>query len=87
MYHLTETNLKLAKGTVAKAYALLEESEVLETLGRKGSFILNPTKNATAARTRDDLAEAGQAYVVAAKQLGRNLDEAKTELERQWKLF
>ena len=41
------SDLKLAKGTVAKAYALLEELEVLETLGRKGSFILNPTKNAS----------------------------------------
>jgi len=32
-------DLGLANGTVARAYRLLEEASVLETLGRKGTFV------------------------------------------------
>ncbi len=38
-------DLQLAKGTVAKAYTLLEEAKILETRGHRGSFILTPPRS------------------------------------------
>ncbi len=79
-------DLQLAKGTVAKAYALLEASKVLESRGHKGTFI-------TAAPHRpetDDatlltaLAEAADTYVIAARQLGIDIDAATDEVRRRW---
>lgn len=83
------SDLKLAKGTVAKAYALLEESAVLETRGHRGSFVLPPPSGQTTVdpQTRSTLADVAENYVVAAKQLGVDLESAVAELERGWKRF
>ena len=83
------SDLKLAKGTVAKAYALLEESKVLETLGQRGSFVLPQaqTKATVDEAKSDSLADVAEGYVIAAKQLGIDLDSARSELERQWERF
>ncbi len=79
-------DLQLAKGTVAKAYALLEASKVLESRGHKGTFIA-----ATPHRSETDdaallaaLAEAADAYTIAARQLGIDVDAAVEEVRRRW---
>ena len=77
-------DLQLAKGTVAKAYALLEESSVLESRGHRGTFIAatEPAADTTALRTA--LAEAADSYVIAARQLGVDAETAANELHRRW---
>ena len=82
-------DLELAKGTVAKAYALLEESAVLETRGHRGSFVLPPPagQRAVDPEISSTLGDVAEDYVVAAKQLGVNLEAAVAELERRWKRF
>ncbi len=79
-------DLGLAKGTVAKAYELLESESVIATRGRKGSFVLEqPTQ--TAAERIDGLAAPIDALVITARQLGSSLDEVRTALERAWTRF
>lgn len=51
-------DLGLANGTVARAYRLLEEADILETRGRKGSFV---------ARRHQDLSEKERLDVLRAK--------------------
>lgn len=79
-------DLKLAKGTVAKAYALLEEARVVETRGHRGSFILAPLEERPIEEVDlgAELASSTEAYVIAAKQLGVDLDSAMRELQRTW---
>ncbi len=83
-------DLQVAKGTVAKAYALLEEGSVIETRGRRGSFTLPPpAPPATADHPPDaampvELDEAADAFVVAARQLGVDLDDATSALAHRW---
>ena len=76
-------DLELAKGTVAKAYELLEADNVVSTHGRSGTFIA-PQEVAPAAERRSELDTASDAYVVAAKQVGATLDEAIEAMERNW---
>lgn len=82
-------DLQLAKGTVAKAYALLEESEVLETRGHRGSFVRPPhlSQAIMDPQVRSALADAADSYVVVSKQLGADLESALAELEKRWKRF
>lgn len=83
------SDLQLAKGTVAKAYALLEESHVLETRGHRGSYVLpQPTQHDLSdPEIRSSLSDAAESYLFAAKQLGVDLESAVAELERRWKRF
>lgn len=79
-------DLQLAKGTVAKAYALLEEAQILETRGHRGSFILAPPKEQPVEQLDlgTQLASSAEAYAIAAKQLGVDLDSAERELHKMW---
>ena len=79
-------DLQLAKGTVARAYALLEETKVLETRGHRGSFILAPPAGRPVEEldVGTELAMSAEAYVVAAKQLGVDLDSAERALRTMW---
>jgi len=79
-------DLQLAKGTVAKAYALLEASKVLESRGHKGTFIAaTPRRGETDdAALLAALAEAADAYAIAARQLGIDVDAAVDEVRRRW---
>ena len=76
-------DLGLAKGTVAKAYELLESESVIATRGRKGSFVLAPTEQ-TAAERIDGLAQPIGALVVTAKQLGSSIEEVRASLDAAW---
>lgn len=80
-------DLGLAKGTVARAYELLESDDVIETRGRKGSFVAEPGAPIRAAERAAGLAPSAEALVVTARQLGADLDEAETALRRAWTQF
>lgn len=79
-------DLHLAKGTVAKAYGMLEAAGVLETRGHRGSFVmpLADERAATEMDVGDALAAAADGYVVAARQLGVELETATRQLEYRW---
>ncbi len=80
-------DLGLAKGTVAKAYELLEQSAVVESKGHKGTFVRDVAPAADTVQAVDGLREAAEAYVVAARQWGADLDGARTALDDAWRLL
>lgn len=75
-------DLHLAKGTVAKAYALLEAASVVESRGHKGTFVL-PLGRQTHV---DDgaLGRAAEAFATTSRQLGASLDDSISELRDRW---
>lgn len=75
-------DLGLAKGTVAKAYALLEQDKVVESQGRKGTFVTGRTASTTLDATA--LAELALAYTTAVRQLGGSADDAVGAVHEQW---
>lgn len=75
-------DLGLAKGTVARAYELLEADRIIETRGRKGSFVLE--RSTVAAPTDADLEAAAESLVVSARQMGADLDATRRALETAW---
>jgi len=79
-------DLQLARGTVAKAYSLLEEHQILETRGHKGTFITDglAEPDISEAERAATLAGAADAYVVVAMQLGTDRDAAIKELHNRW---
>lgn len=79
-------DLGLAKGTVAKAYELLEAESVIATRGRKGSFVLEPPTQ-TAAQRIDGLASPIDTLVVTARQLGASIDEVRAAVDAAWTRF
>ncbi|MGH1489213.1 MAG: GntR family transcriptional regulator [Acidimicrobiales bacterium] len=79
-------DLGLAKGTVAKAYELLESDQVIETRGRMGSFILAPT-DSTSNDQAAELAQAAESLVVTARQLGTDLEATLEAVEQAWARF
>jgi DNA-binding transcriptional regulator YhcF (GntR family) len=79
-------DLGLAKGTVARAYELLESDAVIATRGRKGSFVLE-TEPASTRELRAGLDAAAEALVVAARQLGADEDAALDSVRRVWDRF
>ncbi|MEQ8842741.1 MAG: GntR family transcriptional regulator [Acidimicrobiales bacterium] len=70
-------DLGLAKGTVERAFQLLESDGLIETRGRAGTFVRAPPQvsdaNATAA-----LREAGDRFAVVIRQLGLDEQSALT---------
>jgi len=71
-------DLGLAANTVAKAYRALETDGVIETHGRRGTFVASR-------RLTDAEAESGaQAYARLARTQGLSLDEAIRLLENSW---
>jgi DNA-binding transcriptional regulator YhcF (GntR family) len=65
-------DLDLAAGTVAKAYQQLEADGVIQTRGRRGSFIATRpgTGTGTASESGDPLGEAARRYLAEALRLG-----------------
>lgn len=76
-------DLELAKGTVAKAYELLEAESIVSTHGRSGTFIAAQEVAAPAER-RSELDTGADAFVVVARQVGATFDEAIKAIERNW---
>lgn len=76
-------DLGLAKGTVARAYSLLESHKVVQSNGPRGTFI-EALPDVPAADRVAELREAAESYVVAARQLGVNLPTALEQLQTEW---
>ena len=70
--------LGLAPGTVARAYKELESDGVIETLGRRGTFVRSA---ATAGGT---VTAAVTTLVAAARRDGLTLPETQRLVERSW---
>lgn len=79
-------DLALAKGTVAKAYSLLETSGIVESRGHRGTFIATTAQEAQAADevVATDLANAADAFIIAARQLGVSPSDATTAIRSRW---
>lgn len=75
-------DLQLAKGTVAKAYALLESSNVVESRGHKGTFIA--PQRVTTKVDGETLGRSAESYMTTARQLGFDFDTAVEELRSRW---
>jgi DNA-binding transcriptional regulator YhcF (GntR family) len=67
-------DLGLAPGTVARAYQLLEADGILETRGRRGTFVSEPPRAGT--RSVSPLDELARAYLTDTGQLGISADDA-----------
>ncbi|MGH1563519.1 GntR family transcriptional regulator [Mumia sp. DW29H23] len=74
-------DLGLAVNTVAKAYRALETEGVVETLGRRGTFIRSSVLTEDVARAAGDAADA---YVGELRRLGLARTEAVRLVEDRW---
>ena len=74
-------DLQVARGTIAKAYALLEQTGVVESRGHKGTFILDPPLRSDAEKA---LTEAAAEYCSIARQLGTDQERALLQIKEQW---
>ncbi len=77
-------DLCLAKGTVAQAYELLEAARVVESRGHKGTFVLPRDDVGDPAQALEGLRRAAEAYAVAARQYGADLDATHSALDWAW---
>ena len=74
----TATDLGLSVNTVARAYRGLEADGVVETHGRRGTFV------GSAALASGDTADLATSYVVQARRAGLTLAEATRLVEQAW---
>lgn len=79
------SDLGLAKGTVAKAYELLESSAVVESKGHKGTFVRALDDVGDPALARTGLRDAAGAFVVSARQYGADHQSARAALDHAWR--
>lgn len=77
-------DLGLAKGTIERAYDLLEADTVIETKGRKGTFVVEMTR-ATKHQQTVALDAAAETLVVIARQLGADEAAALDAVRRVWR--
>jgi GntR family transcriptional regulator len=77
-------DLGLAKGTIERAYELLETDTVIETKGRKGTFVMEMAR-ATKQQQTIGLDAAAESLVVIARQLGADEDAALDAVRRVWR--
>lgn len=75
-------DLGLAKGTIARAYELLEGDRVIETQGRKGTFVRTATEPAVDAAAQ--LQAAAETLAVTARQVGATAGDASQALDAAW---
>ncbi len=73
-------DLGLAANTVARAYKELEADGVVETLGRRGTFVLSRD----GVGSRDEARSAAAAYVAVARRLGLTREEAANVVGEVW---
>lgn len=77
------SDLGLSKGTVERAYELLEADGVVESRGRAGTFLrVRPAGRGSAVRDLADLHEAADALAVIVRQLGVDDTTAQDALAR-----
>jgi GntR family transcriptional regulator len=78
------TDLGLAKGTIERAYELLEADTVIAMRGREGSFVLEMTKASRQQQTLE-LDAAAESLVVIARQLGADQAATLEAVRRMWR--
>lgn len=79
------SDLGIAKGTVARAYELLEGAAVVESRGSRGTYVREVVQeNIDHAAV---LAAAAEALVVVAHQAGMTLSDAQASLHASWTSF
>lgn len=76
-------DLGLAKGTVERAYELLEAASAVETRGRRGTFVTEMTPS-TGAELRAQLESAAETAVITARQLGADEHQLIEAIRRAW---
>jgi DNA-binding transcriptional regulator YhcF (GntR family) len=76
------TDLGLAANTVARAYKELEADGVVETQGRRGTFV----RSAALAGPPEAVADAAAALAATARRHGLTLAEAQRLLDTAWDL-
>ena len=80
---MVQAGLHLAVNTVARAYRELESGGVIETHGRKGTFVTS-TLLGQATTDGSDAHDAAAEYAALARRLGLSLPEATRLLEARW---
>jgi DNA-binding transcriptional regulator YhcF (GntR family) len=73
-------DLGLAANTVARAYKELEGDGVVETLGRRGTFVLSQDTHGS----REEVRAAAASYVAVARRLGFTREEAAKVVGEVW---
>ena len=76
------SDLGVAKGTIARAYELLEHERVVETRGRAGTFIAEQTAQRGTADIAEELRTAADAFAVIARQNGISDTDAVDAVRR-----
>ena len=76
------TDLGLAKGTVERAYDLLESDGVIETRGRRGSFVVGASTLRSERDRRAQLDDVAASFATAVVQFGLTEDDAVDALKR-----
>ncbi len=76
-------DLALAKGTVERAYELLESASAIETRGRHGTFV-TAMRPSNATERQAQLAAAAETAVIVARQLGADERQLIDAIERAW---
>ncbi len=76
-------DLGLAKGTIERAYELLEGDTVIERHGRNGTYVADVAPSTKRERTVG-LEQAAEALVIVARQLGADEDDAVRALRAVW---
>ncbi len=76
------SDLGVAKGTIARAYELLEHERVIETRGRAGTFIAEQTAHRGTADIAEELRTAADAFAVIARQNGVSDTDAMDAVRR-----
>ncbi len=76
------SDLGLAKGTVERAYVLLESDGVVASRGRSGTIVVGspPVGSAASAASAADLRDAAETMAVTVRQLGVTDDDALAAL-------
>ncbi len=75
------TDLGLANGTVARAYRILEEADILETRGRKGTSVARQYREVSDDERLDYLRSKTAELIQAAASVGASEREIKKVLE------
>lgn len=76
-------DLGLAKGTVSRAYEMLDADRVIESRGRQGTYVAEMTVTVTEGQD-ERLARAAEAFAVIARQFGVDEDDAHAALSTAW---
>ncbi len=77
-------DLGLAKGTIERAYELLENDTVIERHGRNGSYVSEVARSTVRERTVG-LEAAAEALVIVARQLGASEEATLKAVRSVWR--